>query len=684
RSTELLEVRRANKAIILSLPFKGREIKLPSGILTGQNASMKLRSLTWPYQTVSDLSKLPIPFACVATNLRTGEATSIKGVPLPDAIRASLSLPTVFSPVEIDGELYIDGGLSRNLPTVDAIDLGAEFLIGIDVGAPVDSVSALDPSFIDVILSTTLFHADRADIEQRELLDILIVPDINDLSRASFEQSREWIRRGEEATRALMPTIRSALDSLGIKRVGSYREGFEFKADSVRVTRIEITGTTDQSAIDIILNRLNFTLPDFIGPVEIEKAIARVYGTALFDQVSYSVNVRPRGPLRESILTVHVEPLRVPDRLGFGIRYDSFYKAEFLFNVALKNRRRIGSATEVRLRLGEQLEVDASHFSRLGPRSRFSIGSNLGYSSAPMNVFTPGKYNETLGTERDVPVNSLRIETYRARTFSGFASSEAILSGFFVKAAHVRIRQVVAGPVPIASDSLSNPSIGRLSDSQQEYGAAGLMWNMDTVDRVDFPTRGVRLRAEGEVGLSNSVPEISLTTQPTRDRFDLGLYRHAVVDAEWYAPVKDNVSFFGRATAVYGSGKTLPYSHYAFVGGVSSVTVQTGIYLPAYGLAGQQRFGRKAYLATIGLQIEPGRDLILRVAGQVGDTFDLFGDDDKKQLGPVLYGLVRDTAFFGFGVEFGVRTRLGPLKLILAGSDESERPNLAVRFGYDF
>ncbi|MCB0718707.1 MAG: patatin-like phospholipase family protein, partial [Bacteroidetes bacterium] len=128
RRNQLLEVRNANKGIIVSLPFNRAEIRLPSGILFGQNASMLLTRLTWPYQSVTDFTTLPIPFACVATNLRTGDAVALSGVPLPEAIRTSLSLPSIFAPVEIDGQRYIDGGLARNLPAIDAKNLGATFL----------------------------------------------------------------------------------------------------------------------------------------------------------------------------------------------------------------------------------------------------------------------------------------------------------------------------------------------------------------------------------------------------------------------------------------------------------------------------------------------------------------------------------------------------------------------------
>ncbi len=685
RRTQLLEVRKANKGILLSLPFEGREIKLPSGILSGQNASMKLSELTWPYQTVTDLSTLPIPFACVATNLRTGAAVSLKGVPLPEAIRASLSLPSIFSPVAIDGELFIDGGLSRNLPAIDATELGADFLIGIDVGAPVDSVSAQNPSFIDVMLSTTFFSAERADIEQRKLLDFLITPDISKLSRASFESSKEWIRRGEEAARAALPELRAKLDSFGVRRNASYRTSYSFSIEEVLVTSIEIVGVTDEKALDMIKNRLNLELPAVVGPERLQQAISRVHGTALFEQVAYSViPITSPGKEQTAILQLIVTPIAVPDQIGFGLRYDSIYKAELLFNLALKNRRRLGSSTELRVRLGEQLEIDGTYFTRLGPRSRFSVGSSVGFSSAPMNVFIPGAYGERLGIDRNIPVFSLRLKSYRGRIFIGFSSSESVLAGFYGNAAHNRIRQIVAGPAPETADSLQSLPIGRVSDSQQEHVAAGVLWNIDSVDQIDFPSKGVRIVAEAEVGLSNSVPQISLVEQTERDRFDVGFYRRIFVDAEWFVPLASQVSLFGRISGVYGSGQSLPYSYYASVGGVNTVTVKTGTFLSAYGLAGQQRFGRKAYVGTVGVQIEVRHNIVLRVAGEVGDTTDLFSDDDKGQLGPVLYELIHEPAFFGFGLEVGLRTRLGPLQVVLSGGDELERPNVSVKFGFDF
>ena len=685
RRNQLLEVRNANKGIIVSLPFNRAEIRLPSGILFGQNASMLLTRLTWPYQSVTDFTTLPIPFACVATNLRTGDAVALSGVPLPEAIRTSLSLPSIFAPVEIDGQRYIDGGLARNLPAIDAKNLGATFLIGVDVGAAVDSVSARSPSFIDVMLESALFHSTRADAEQRKLIDVLILPDIQGLSRASFEQAEEWIQRGEDAARTVMPQLRAALDSLGVRRAAPRSFAFPDKLEPYHVDAIRITGVEGQK-LALVQERAQLNAPATLGPTEIEHAIQRIYGTALFDRVTYTIESSGSTGERDStILHIRTMPVGNPNTIGFGFRYDSYYKAELLFNLALKNNRRFGTASEFRIRLGEQLEADATYFTRLGRRSRFSVGGNVGLSSAPANLYLPGRFGQTIGAEQDIPVYSLRIENFRGKLYSGFASSESILAGFYGKAEHIRTRQVVAGTVAIDPDSTSEMTrVPQIADSDQDLVAGGFLWQTDTVDRLDFPRQGVRVRAEFEIGISNAIPQISLGPVAPSDLLDVGFYRSGIVDAEWFAPVSDFVSLFGRGVGVYGSGSALPASHYAFVGGINTVTTRTANFIPAWGLHAQQRFGRKAWLAMIGVQVELSGNFVARVGGNVGDTFDLFGDNDRAALGSALYSQIREAPFFGFAMELGLRTRLGPLQLVISGGPEASRPNTSLRFGYEF
>ena len=186
---------------VISFPLVGGRVRLPSGLVAGQQISRLLSRLTWPVHGIDDFRLLPIPFAAVATDIETGEAVTLDHGSLAMAMRASLSLPGVFRPVTIDGRLLVDGGIARNLPSEEAKALGADILICSDVSEPpVDAVNLR--SLFDVLMQTITFQMEASTAEQRSLCDVLIRPDIErpvvDRLRARCGVDRSRRRRGAD------------------------------------------------------------------------------------------------------------------------------------------------------------------------------------------------------------------------------------------------------------------------------------------------------------------------------------------------------------------------------------------------------------------------------------------------------------------------------------------------------
>src|SRR5690606_25095051 len=110
--------------------------RLPPGLIQGQKLEQLLRNATLPVATVNNFDDLPIPFRAIATDLETGEAVLMQSGDLVSAMRASMSAPGVFAPVQRDGRLLVDGGLVENLPVQVARQMGVDVLIVVDVSFP--------------------------------------------------------------------------------------------------------------------------------------------------------------------------------------------------------------------------------------------------------------------------------------------------------------------------------------------------------------------------------------------------------------------------------------------------------------------------------------------------------------------------------------------------------------------
>ena len=117
----------------ISFPIESKRIALSTGLLNGQHVIDLLSYLTYGYHDVSDFSKLPIPFLCIATDLSTGKEVVLNRGSLPMAIRASMAVPAAFSASEIDGKLLVDGGLVNNYPVDRCLEMGADIIIGVDI-----------------------------------------------------------------------------------------------------------------------------------------------------------------------------------------------------------------------------------------------------------------------------------------------------------------------------------------------------------------------------------------------------------------------------------------------------------------------------------------------------------------------------------------------------------------------
>lgn len=118
---------------VVSFPIKPKGIRIPAGIVQGQNIINLFEQSTIEFHNQTDFRKFPIPFVCIATDLETGDAVVLDKGNISQALRASMAIPTVFTPVEIDGKLLADGGMINNFPVEEVIKMGADIVIGVDV-----------------------------------------------------------------------------------------------------------------------------------------------------------------------------------------------------------------------------------------------------------------------------------------------------------------------------------------------------------------------------------------------------------------------------------------------------------------------------------------------------------------------------------------------------------------------
>lgn len=322
---------------LISLPIESKKITMPEGVLNGQNAMDLFTYLSYGYHDSTDFLKFPIPFECIAADIATGEEVVLNKGFLPRAMRASMSVPAVFAGCEIDGRMLVDGGIVNNFPVDRCREMGADIIIGIDIGDDLltkDKIKSI-PEMISQL--TTLLSFEHSK-ENSKYVDILIRPDITGYSASSFdtESARILMKRGEDAARIMLPRLIRMRDSLGlVVEVKNKRELPDENA-SFFVSNIEVTGT-DKPNIISSLGKSGIGNNNKTTLQQIRQGVSRIYATGNYTNVDYIIS----GDEKKTI-TIAVKE-NSTNKLNIGLHFDTDLKAAALINTTIYSDRISGS-----------------------------------------------------------------------------------------------------------------------------------------------------------------------------------------------------------------------------------------------------------------------------------------------------------------------------------------------------
>lgn len=165
-----------------------------------------------------NIEDLKIPFACVATDLDTGEVVVLDRGPLRRAVAASSSIPGVFPPIKVNGAELVDGGSVSLVPVPQARDLGADVVVAVDISAALDPAAELDRGY-EIILRTTEISKHQLVKFQIQEADVVIAPRVGRIHWADFSNAQACIKLGEAAAAQALPAIRNAASRAGRRKI---------------------------------------------------------------------------------------------------------------------------------------------------------------------------------------------------------------------------------------------------------------------------------------------------------------------------------------------------------------------------------------------------------------------------------------------------------------------------------
>ncbi len=317
----------------LTLGVREGELRVPRSAINSQEIDLFIRKLTRD-STVDSFDHLPIPFRAVATDLSNGEAVVFDHGDLSVALRASMAVPGLFDLVEHDGRLLVDGGVARNVPVQDLKNRCADRVIVVDVSTPLLKKDEIN-SLFDVVSQTSNLMISRNVKEQMALLgkdDIVIRPNLEGYSAASFGDNQAIMERGLTAARAMESQLKAL--SVPEAEYDAWHETL-VAPTAPEINRIEIKGETEfvnRDALDARLKQHG----KGEDVAEVRATLRRLFAEGDYDRLTYSIS-HQNG--RNIMSVMPVERSTGPDYLRFGMELKGTSPGDSSYNFMASHLR---------------------------------------------------------------------------------------------------------------------------------------------------------------------------------------------------------------------------------------------------------------------------------------------------------------------------------------------------------
>lgn len=449
--------------------------QLPSSVFVGNKINLELFRLTAAASQVKDFNDLPIPFACNATNLLTGEPRVFRQGSLMQALRASMSIPSLVKPFEIEGSIYIDGGVSQNLPIDLLHQLGAEKVVGIKVNSTLRDKENLN-NLIEILDQTINIGITRNLNAYLDDCDLLIEPDLTGFMGTDYPKIKEIIDAGERYARSKIDEIRVIKQSLD-ERHNDDQKTFNKDLDSFFISEIKICGNRFISAAKV-REYLGLKTGQHYTIAELYNACNYAWNSQAFSTIYPELTLRSDSSYD---LCIHVKE---KDRktLALNLSYSSDDKLNAGLVLSLNNYLLKNSRLLAELRLGGKNELNADYVKNFGEEwgAYYRIFSYL-------NEKTIYNYED-----------HHRISSTRSLDW-GFTSG----TGIFAKDLLIAELFLYGGQTRLYSDIAGDPRIPRYSRNS----GFGVKSYHESVDNYLFPSRGLRILNKFNFARSSEVSD---------------------------------------------------------------------------------------------------------------------------------------------------------------------------------
>jgi NTE family protein len=611
----------------LSLPISEKKITLPQGLMKGQNVLNLFCGLAGELGAEADFSTFPISFACIATDLETGEEVVLNRGFLPTAMYSSMAIPFAFKPSDREGRLLVDGGIVNNFPTDVAKQMGADIIIGVDIRSDYNKRGDLK-SMSNILGQLIGFFDQDKYIANKNLCDIIIRPDITGYSVSSFNSAAvdTLILRGEKAALDIIDDLKELKSAYHLQRSNHLRN--YTKPESWYITNVKYNGNY-HLADDFMDNTFGLEMPGNYSAEKIKMGIDRLYGLGGFKQIYYYLVNNEEG----KTLHLKIEAEKVFTQ-NIGFKVNTADAAAILLNTTRQNYANIfgffSTSAELSVNPGLDitLETNKTNFPTVGIQLRGKY-QNINTYDKGVKLFKSTLFYTSAGIYIYQPV-------FKRYVFGAGIKEEYFNGNIFSKAIGFQLEQ---------------NKIDLFLTNVYAYVS------FDNMDDFYFPTKGMSMTSEFSL---------------------LGdLQDNEKICPALYFKMKNVLPAWGKTSwlfDLYGRGlfnTNYPQVKTNVIGG-EPYTQYFDYHLPFVGLPAVNVGSEYVYISSLGLRfnIYDSQYLTFIANGLLQDSDWLLRKDYK--------------IIYGGGIRYSLKTKLGPLDTTVGYSNVINKPTFSASFGYWF
>ena len=634
RSAMSLTDRERSEKFIVSIPFtkSPKDAASSGGIIKGQNLANLFSDLTMGYHDSINFDKLPIPFACVVN----GEQIIFHNGILSTAMRASMAIPGVFTPVRQDSMVLVDGGIVNNYPADVVKAMGADVIIGVDVQNALKKADKLNsaPDILGQIVDITCQSNHEKNVD---LTDTYIRVNVDGYSSASFTPAAidTLMRRGEEAAKAQWNSLLALKKKIGIsdnyvpKRHGPYSSLSNVR--TIYVTDISFSGVEADDK-KWLMKKCNLKENSNITTQQIEQALYQLRGSQSYSSASYTLTDTPEGYHLNFLLQAKYEK-----RINLGIRFDSEEIASLLINGTADLKTHIPSRLSLTGRLGKRYAARIDY--TLEPMQQRNFNFSYMFQYNDINIYEEGEraYNTTYKYHlAEFGFSDVWYKNFRFGL--GFRFEYYKYKDFLFK----------------------KPEFIGLDVESEHFLSYFAQVHYNTYDKGYFPSKGSDFKAA-----------YSLYTDNMAQYNEQAPF--SALSASW-ASVIPATRRFSIIPSIYGRvliGKGIPYPLKNAIGGEVY-----GFYIPQQlpfaGVTNMELMENSIIITSLKFRQRMGSIHYLTLTGNYGLTDSHF------------FEILKGKQLFGISAGYGMDSVFGPLEISLGYSNQTDKGSCFVNLGYYF